>query len=446
MSYMDTSEEVGVYFGRGSGQRNRGYDNRGGWGRGYGRQDRGGYQSRYDRGRSYSHRNDRDDNYRSRGDSYRGRSDSYRGRGDSYRGGNWGGRSSSYNSRGGNRRDPSYTDDRRRKDNYDYYDQRPRNNERAYFPFRVFLNLQGHTQIVTAILLDEKQNKIYSGSKDGSLRIWNMEGQCESVLDAGGSVTYLYMEGGFVFAAANPAQNSPGIIRVWSMASGAEMDLHGHEREVLCLTAARSILISGGRDAAIRFWGFDQQNSVFKEQGCLKSGQGGHTCAVQCLAVENQYLMSGDWQGIVKVWDLESLSALQTIKAHDNVLMGLLVYKNQHLLTASLDGSVKVFKLTDTTLPGQVFESLPEYSHPPAGPGQQSEYGGILAMAGMLNNEGNPILAVSHDQEGIVRMWGLPDFVDEGQARAWDCHAIAVGNGLVAVGHDKGQIQVFQWK
>eukprot|EP01024_Parvocaulis_polyphysoides_P046457 TRINITY_DN43748_c0_g2_i1.p1 TRINITY_DN43748_c0_g2~~TRINITY_DN43748_c0_g2_i1.p1 ORF type:complete len:284 (-),score=30.46 TRINITY_DN43748_c0_g2_i1:377-1135(-) len=252
------------------------------------------------------------------------------------------------------------------------------------------------------------------------------------------------MESGFVFAAILPVANGPGIIRVWSMASGAQMDLNGHESEVLCMTATNGVLISGGRDTTIRVWAFDQQSQIFKETGMF---QGGHSCAVQCLVIERQYLISGDWQGNVKVWDTGSMSAIQTLHAHDNVIMNMLVYQNQYLLTASLDGSVKVFQVTDTVLPGQFFEKQAEYSHPPQEDRRNAEqYGGILAMVGTTNNEGEHILAVAHDQEGLIRLWSIPHFDEKGQAKVRDCRAIAVGMGLVAVGHGRGQIKVFQWK
>lgn len=55
-------------------------------------------------------------------------------------------------------------------------------------------------QAVTGIVLPERSNKLYSGSSDGTVRLWDCHsGQCASVINLGGEVRSIICEGPWVF-------------------------------------------------------------------------------------------------------------------------------------------------------------------------------------------------------------------------------------------------------
>ena len=55
-------------------------------------------------------------------------------------------------------------------------------------------------QAVTAIAYPSGGDKLYSGSIDGTLRVWNCHtGQCEHVIDLGAEVCSLIQEGPWIF-------------------------------------------------------------------------------------------------------------------------------------------------------------------------------------------------------------------------------------------------------
>lgn len=333
--------------------------------------------------------------------------------------------------------------------------------------------LRGHTRQVTAAVLDQATQRLYTGSQDGTVRCWLMansdgSGTPGPVVDVGGEVDSLLLEGGFLFVGLHgPPPQRLGTIKAFNLASGASCALEGHVGQVLCLAAAAGTLLSGGQDATIRAWTFDEKSSAFVAAGVLSAAQGGHSAPVQALAPAGQFLVSGDWEGNLKIWDMGSGACAQTIpKAHPSVVMGCLTWEG-HVLSAGLDGAIKVWAPVEGVPgPGKVLEPTPMYSHPPADyrcsgsgtgePGQISangtsssgSFGGILALAGTVDARGGALVAASHADDGQVRLWELPSFAEKGGlGGVADARALAASpGGVVAVGDKRGNVKVWRWK
>ena len=201
----------------------------------------------------------------------------------------------------------------------------------------------------------------------------------------------------------------------------------------------------------------------------LSAAQGGHSSPVQALAPAGQFLVSGDWEGNLKIWDMGSGACAQTIpKAHPSVVMGCLTWEG-HVLSAGLDGAIKIWAPVEgAPSPGKVLEPTPMYSHPPADyrggsgsgtgePGQISAnggassstgFGGILALGGTVDARGGALVAASHADDGQVRLWELPSFAEKGAlGGVADARALAASpGGVVAVGDKRGNVKVWRWK
>ncbi|XP_004229169.1 protein JINGUBANG [Solanum lycopersicum] len=70
-----------------------------------------------------------------------------------------------------------------------------------------------------------------------------------------------------------------------------------------------------------------------------------HADSISCLAVSNGYIYSGSWDKTLKVWRISDLKCLESIKAHDDAINGLVASKkNGVVYSASADGKIKAWK------------------------------------------------------------------------------------------------------
>lgn len=68
--------------------------------------------------------------------------------------------------------------------------------------------------MVTGIVLPEGSSKLYSASKDGTVRVWDCHtGHCGSVINLGGQAGSLFSKGPWVFAGA------PNVVKVLTFLS-----------------------------------------------------------------------------------------------------------------------------------------------------------------------------------------------------------------------------------
>lgn len=75
----------------------------------------------------------------------------------------------------------------------------------------------------------------------------------------------------------------------------------------------------------------------------LRAGAGacaGHTDAVRALAVANNRLFSGSYDGTVKVWDVDTLACLKTLAGHTGPVRTL-VYSGGHMFSGSYDKTAR---------------------------------------------------------------------------------------------------------
>ena len=122
-------------------------------------------------------------------------------------------------------------------------------------PYTQIANLEGHTDYVLCLTLHE--NKLYSGSSDETIRIWNTE-------------TYETIA-----------------------------TLEGHTEAVTCLTLHENKLYSGSQDNTIRIWA-GTNIETYEEIATLR----GHTGCVYCLTHYENKLFSGSWDNTIRIWKI----------------------------------------------------------------------------------------------------------------------------------------------
>ena len=140
----------------------------------------------------------------------------------------------------------------------------------------------------------------------------------------------------------------------------------------LAVSPPSGLLFSGGLDAAIRVWELNAASGQFACTATLSAESGGgHRAAVHTLLVAGQFLFSGDRNGELKVWSLGDGQCVQTIaRAHDGPIMRTLVWGENYLLTAGMDGAVRCWS------PGAASVLSPEPEFAYTGGGDEGGGGG----------------------------------------------------------------------
>ncbi|KAG4381575.1 hypothetical protein AAZX31_15G167800 [Glycine max] len=289
--------------------------------------------------------------------------------------------------------------------------------------FSTVTKLQEHKKVITGIALPVGSDKLYSGSTDGTVRIWDCHtGQCAKVINLGAEVTSLISEGSWIFVGLQNA------VKAWNIQTMSEFTLDGPKGRVRAMTVGNNTLFAGAEDGVIFAWrGSSKADSPFE----LVASLTGHTKAVVCLVVGCKMLYSGSMDQSIKVWDMDTLQCTMTLNDHTDVVTSLICW-DQYLLSSSSDRTIKVWACIEA---GSL-EVI--YTH--------TEENGVVSLFGMPDAEGKPIL-FSSCRDNSVHMYELPSFSERGRLFAKkDVALIELGpGGLFFTGDESGLLMVWKW-
>ncbi|KAL5158448.1 Zinc finger CCCH domain-containing protein 48 [Glycine soja] len=289
--------------------------------------------------------------------------------------------------------------------------------------FSTVTKLHEHKKVITGIALPVGSDKLYSGSTDGTVRIWDCHtGQCAKVINLGAEVTSLISEGSWIFVGLQNA------VKAWNIQTMLEYTLDGPKGRVRAMTVGNNTLFAGAEDGVIFAWrGSSKADSPFE----LVASLTGHTKAVVCLAVGCKMMYSGSMDQSIKVWDMDTLQCTMTLNDHTDVVTSLICW-DQYLLSSSSDRTIKVWACIEV---GSL-EVI--YTH--------TEENGVVSLFGMPDAEGKPIL-FSSCRDNSVHMYELPSFSERGRLFAKkDVALIELGpGGLFFTGDESGLLMVWKW-
>ncbi|KAF5805532.1 putative transcription factor C3H family [Helianthus annuus] len=287
--------------------------------------------------------------------------------------------------------------------------------------FAMLTQLEGHQKVVSGIALPVGSDKLYTGSRDETVRVWDCQsGQCAGVIKVGGEVGCMLSEGPWMFVGL------PNLVKAWNVQTSAELSLNGPVGQVYSLVVGNDLLFAGTQDGSILAWKYNAASNCFEPAASLQ----GHTSAVVTLVVGANRLYSGSMDKSIRVWNLENLQCLQTLTDHRDVVMSVLCW-DQFLLSCSLDKTIKVWAATES---GNLEVT---YTH--------NEDHGLLNLCGMHDLESKPVLLCSGN-DNTVRAYDLPSFAERGKIYAkQEIRSIHGGPNIFFTGDGTGEVRVWQW-
>ncbi|CAD6240205.1 unnamed protein product [Miscanthus lutarioriparius] len=282
--------------------------------------------------------------------------------------------------------------------------------------------LAGHTEAISGISLPLGSDKLYSGSADGSVRIWDCNsGKCVDVIKMGGKVGCMITHGPWVFIGI------PKSVEAWNTKTGMKLSLQGPSSLVCSMAITDEMLFAGTGDGRIMAWKFPSKESNIEPVLILS----GHQRPVVSLSISARRLYSGSLDKTIKAWDLTTRQCVQTLFEHKAAVTSVLW--DEKLLSCSLDKTVKVWTLSES---GNL---QAKYTH--------AEEHGLRTLFGMHRVGKTPVLFCSLHNSNCIRLLDLPSFDGMGTLFAKkEVRTIELAaGGLLFTGDCSGELKVWRW-
>ena len=234
----------------------------------------------------------------------------------------------------------------------------------------LFRRLSGHDHTVSSVEFVAPDDRLLaSGSRDGTARLWDIQNNCVHAIFRTPDLTWVRCVR--VVGTKVVRCGDDHLLSMWDTATKGERLIGGHDHVIETIavaddaacetlfayekrTARRAenndddndvsqdstprYVASGGRDKLIKIWNLTNCTEVMELPG--------HKDWVRGLTfhLNGKYLLSCSDDGAVKVWGLEDLRCIRTIKAHENDFVSSLAYHpaGRYLITGSSNDQIKV--------------------------------------------------------------------------------------------------------
>ncbi|EEC70085.1 hypothetical protein OsI_00706 [Oryza sativa Indica Group] len=289
--------------------------------------------------------------------------------------------------------------------------------------FAFLCALAGHTEAISGISLPVGSDKLYSGSADGSVRVWDCNsGKCVDAIKMGGKIGCMITHGPWIFVGITKS------VEAWNTQTGMKSSLHGPSGLVCSMTIKDEMLFAGTGDGRIMAWKIPDKKGDSGPVAILS----GHERQVISLGVSATRLYSGSLDKTIKVWDLKTLQCVQTLSEHKAAVTSVLCW-DEKLLSCSLDKTVKIWAASKSG------DLQVIYTH--------SEEHGVRTLFGMHRVGKTPVLFCSLHNSNCIRLFDLPSFDEMGKLfskKEVRTIELAAG-GLLFTGDGAGELKVWRW-
>lgn len=208
------------------------------------------------------------------------------------------------------------------------------------------LFLEGHTDAVYCLQFDAK--KIISGSRDRSIKIWDLTSkECiNTLIGHTGSVLCLQYNDQHIISGSSDA-----TIRIWNVKTGECCSvLHGHAQPVLDIQFyGRDHIVSCSKDMTLRVWNL--------HTGTVLRTIHGHTAAVNSIHVHGGLVASASGDSTVRIWEIETGALVRILKGHERGL-ACVQFDGDRVVSGSNDKTIKIWSANS----GECLNTLPDHN------------------------------------------------------------------------------------
>jgi WD40 repeat protein/serine/threonine protein kinase len=290
--------------------------------------------------------------------------------------------------------------------------------------------LREHTGEVSSISLSSNGKYVLSGSKDGTLKFWEVEtGRCLRTIEAQGSVNSVSFSADAKYAVSSGWDSA---VRVWEIASwkllqsfpeyemgvwevcissdgkyvlsndslgevarGRRLSKVGDLATSVCLSSDGRYALFGGRDKSLEFW-----KVATGQRLRTLLGHRAKVIAVR-LSMDGKLALSGSRDKSLRLWEVETGECLRTFYGHSGFVLSVAISADgKYALSGSADRTLKLWELAT----GQCLRTF------------EGHLDAVLSVS--LSPNGR--YALSGSKDGTLRVWTLDWELEDRQPADWD--------------------------
>jgi WD40 repeat protein/serine/threonine protein kinase len=205
----------------------------------------------------------------------------------------------------------------------------------------------GHTGPIKAVAITPDGRRVVSASSDRTLRVWDFEtGRSLRTLRGHNSPVALVTITSHGYRAVSASSN--GTLGVWDLQSGRSVRmLAGHKKQVnaLTLTPDSQHAISASSDQTLRVWDLNSGRSV-----CTLAGHD-HSVNAVTVAPDGRRAISASSDYTLRLWDLKSGHSMCTLAGHTGSVTAVVVTPDGHrAISGSSDHTLRIWDLDRSNL------------------------------------------------------------------------------------------------
>jgi WD40 repeat protein len=255
---------------------------------------------------------------------------------------------------------------------------------RAMETVRVSIPLLGHESSVTSVAFNPKGQMIVSGSRDKTVRLWDIKGNpiAQPFRGHESSVySVAFSPNGQMIVSGSDDRT----VRLWDIEGNSiAQPFRGHEDFVnsVAFSPNGQMIVSGSRDTTVRLW--DIKGNLIAQPFR------GHQYSVTSVAFSpnGQMIVSGSRDKTVRLWDIKGNPIAQPFLGHEHVVNSVAFSPDgQMIVSGSLDKTVRLWSIEGGAI-GQPFLGHESF---------------VTSVAFSPNGQ----MIVSGSDDKIVRLWDI---------------------------------------
>jgi RNA polymerase sigma factor (sigma-70 family) len=208
--------------------------------------------------------------------------------------------------------------------------------------------LEGHLQLITALVFSPNGKTLASASYDHTVRLWDLSSLKEICKFSDHDLdvrSVAFSPQGLLASTTGDEhqQKEPGQIQLWDIAAKKKIaSLSGHESLIDCVLFSPDgkTFVTGSWDNTIKIW----DTASRKELKTLT----GHTRGIAALAFspDGTVLASGSWDHTARLWNTADWTEQKVLEGHSDRVWSLAFSPNgKKVVTGSFDGTLKLWDL-----------------------------------------------------------------------------------------------------